>query len=76
MIEEHVFNSSLISKAKYDNKELLLTIYFKTNSKSYEFYNVPVPTWIAFKNSDSPGRFFNSTLKKKFNATTLADRRK
>lgn len=69
--EEHSQESSQIeSPAKYCAGTETLRIAFKRGG-AYEYANVPLTTWEAYKAASSVGSFFHSDIKGKFTSTKL-----
>ena len=59
------FNTSRIKRAEFDNDSLELTIEFAKGG-TYKYRDVDYNTWLGFVGATSPGRFFDSNIKGKF----------
>ena len=62
ILEIPVTNSSQVEKLKYNAKELILSVTFKTG-KTYEYYNVPEIEWNGLTKAESVGKYLNTYVK-------------
>jgi hypothetical protein len=62
MITHDTPTSSNIARLKYDDKQGILDVEFRSG-KTYRYSNVPYDIWNAFISAPSAGKFFNSTIK-------------
>jgi len=65
MLRHSFKGSTAIASLLYDEEREVLQVTF-ANGRSYTLDNVPRNTVEEFMNSDSPGRFFNTSLKGMF----------
>lgn len=72
-----VAQSSHIYNYGYDEPSQILTIQF-TNGAIYNYANVDPNTYYSFAQSASPGQYFHSKIKGKYDTTNIAagDRQK
>jgi len=68
--EPYTQESSQIEVAQYEPSTEKLRITFKRGGE-YEYSNVPLSTWEAYKSASSVGSFFHSDIKGKFTSTKL-----
>lgn len=68
--ENYNQDSSQIEIAQYNASTETLRIAFKRGG-AYEYANVPLTTWEAYKAASSIGSFFHSDIKGKFTSTKL-----
>jgi hypothetical protein len=57
--------SSNLVKTEYDTETKKMIAEFK-NGSSYEYDDVPHPTYARFRLSESQGKYFNTEISKKF----------
>ena len=50
--------STSISRSDYDPESRILSIWFVTTGRRYDYENVPAETYAAFQNAFAKGRFF------------------
>ena len=62
--------SSLLAEATYDESVRVLDVIY-IEDKGYRFYEVPASEWETFAASDSPGRYFLDTIRKKYRRVRL-----
>ncbi|TIS46211.1 MULTISPECIES: KTSC domain-containing protein [Mesorhizobium] len=58
--------STSISKTAYDPESRILSVWFVTSGKHYEFESVPPETFAAFRAAFAKGRFFNDHIRNHF----------
>ncbi|MDG4906932.1 KTSC domain-containing protein [Mesorhizobium sp. WSM4898] len=58
--------STSIKKTKYDPAKGILSVWFVTSGKRYEFEGVPPETFAAFRSAFAKGRFFNAHIRNRF----------
>ncbi|MEY9102940.1 hypothetical protein ABIA24_005913 [Sinorhizobium fredii] len=58
--------SHLIKRADYDAETRTLSVWLLTNDKRYDYEDVPVETYAAFRRAFSKGRFFNAHIRDRF----------
>ena len=58
--------STLIRDSRYDAENRILSVWFVTNGKRYDYRGVPPETYRAFKSAFSKGRFFNRHIRGHF----------
>jgi len=54
--------STNISRFRYETETLTLEIEFKNNNV-YQYFDVPEPTYVAFCQADSKGKFFSQNIR-------------
>lgn len=66
--EENLQRSSWISKANYYSCDGLVGYftYETKKGKKFIYRNLPIEVWHSFKDSNSPGRFYNDNIKGRF----------
>lgn len=66
--KEDLQRSSWIKKANYYSCDGVVGYFsYETKTgKDYIYRNVPMKVWQGFKNSNSPGRFYNENIKGRF----------
>lgn len=64
--------SAIIEKFSYDPETRVLSIWLVTNGKRYDYQEVPLETYGAFRAAFSKGRFFNRYIRPRF-AVTRSD---
>ena len=65
-----VLNSTSLRTAGYHEQLAVLEIEFNDGSV-YRYSGVPIPTDLALLGAESPGRFFNSHIRKHFGCTQI-----
>ena len=60
------FNSSAINRAEYDQKTLVLTIWFVESGGPYSYDNVPPEVFEGLCNAYSKGRYYNEFIRDRF----------
>lgn len=58
--------STLIRRTDYDPNTGVLSVWFVTSGKRYDYEAVPPETYAAFRNAFSKGRFFNDHIRNRF----------
>jgi hypothetical protein len=58
--------STSIRKTKYDPGTRVLSVWFVTSGKRYDYEAVPPETYAAFREASSKGRFFNEHIRDRF----------
>ncbi|TPI74957.1 KTSC domain-containing protein [Mesorhizobium sp. B2-8-9] len=58
--------STSIRKTEYDPASRVLSVWFVTSGKCYEFEDVPPETYAAFRSAFVKGRFFNDHIRNHF----------
>ncbi|NRQ17485.1 KTSC domain-containing protein [Ensifer sesbaniae] len=58
--------SHLIKKTDYDPETRTLSVWLLTNDKRYDYEDVPVEIYAAFRRAFSKGRFFNARIRDRF----------
>lgn len=58
--------STLISRIAYEPKSKVLSVWFVTNGKRYDYEGVPPETYAAFRQAFSKGRYFNDHIRDQF----------
>ena len=61
--------SAIIEKFSYDPETRVLSIWLLTNGKRYDYQEVPLETYGAFRAAFSKGRFFNRYIRPCFAVT-------
>jgi len=61
-MENFMVNSSMMDEAWYDPERNILQIQFSSMAK-YEYYDVPLDVWEAFKVAPSQGQFFHREIR-------------
>ncbi|OHV86001.1 KTSC domain-containing protein [Mesorhizobium sp. ORS 3428] len=65
--------STSIRKAEYDPANRVLSVWFVTSGKRYEFEGVPPETFAAFRSAFAKGRFFNDHIRNCFRYRCVSD---
>jgi hypothetical protein len=65
--------STLIRKTAYDPDHRVLSVWFVTSGKRYDYGAVPPETYAAFRQAFSKGRFFNDHIRGRFPYRLAAD---
>ena len=63
----HNIGSSLIETAGYDQQKKEMVVKFKTGG-TYIYSQIPRDLFNAFLDAESPGKFFHSNIRHKFDA--------
>ncbi|MER9603430.1 KTSC domain-containing protein [Mesorhizobium sp. M0243] len=58
--------STSIRKLDYDTNTRILSVWFVASGKHYEFLDVPVETFTAFKAAFAKGRYFNDHVRNRY----------
>jgi hypothetical protein len=58
--------STSIRKTEYDPERQVLSVWFVASGKRYEFEEVPLETFAAFKAAFAKGRYFNEHIRNHF----------
>ena len=58
--------STSIQKAAYDPDTRVLSVWFVTSGKRYDYEGVPPETYDGLRHAFSKGRFFNSHIRDHF----------
>ena len=58
--------STSIRKFDYDPSTRVLSVWFVASGKHYEFLDVPVEAFAAFKSAFAKGRHFNSHIRNRY----------
>lgn len=58
--------STSISKSNYDPETRVLSVWFVTSGKRYDYECVPPEVYAAFRNAFAKGRFFNEHIRDRF----------
>ena len=58
--------STSIRKTDYDPKTRILSVWFVTSGKQYDYEGVPPETYAALRSAFSKGRFFNEHIRGHF----------
>jgi len=58
--------STSISKTAYDPATRILSVWFVTSGKRYDYEGVPPETYDALRHAFSKGRFFNKNIRDHF----------
>lgn len=66
-------DSSTIAKAEYDRSDNRLSVWFKRKSGSprYDYRNIPLALWEAFKEAESKGIFFSQQIRPVYDGTLV-----
>lgn len=65
--------STSISKSDYDPETQVLSIWFVTSGKRYDYEAVPPEVYAALRNAFSKGRFFNDHIRDRFRHRLMPD---
>jgi hypothetical protein len=68
-------SSSLISRIGYDAEEKLLKVWLR-DGPLYCYFDVPERIFEAFRDAQSPGRFYNAQVKSCFRCSFDPERRR
>ncbi|ESX10521.1 KTSC domain-containing protein [Mesorhizobium sp. M1148] len=55
--------STSIRKFDYDPDTRVLSVWFVASGKQYEFLDVPLEAFVAFKSAFAKGRYFNNHIR-------------
>lgn len=58
--------STSIRKLKYDDDSRVLSVWFLTSGKRYDYEGVPPELYEDFRSAFSKGRFFNAYIRDSF----------
>ncbi|GLS28425.1 KTSC domain-containing protein [Mesorhizobium albiziae] len=58
--------STSIRKTEYDPDREILSVWFVTSGKRYDYEAVPAATYQAFQDAFAKGRFFNAHIRDRF----------
>ncbi|WP_352677167.1 KTSC domain-containing protein [Mesorhizobium sp. M0618] len=58
--------STSIRKFDYEPNTRILSVWFVASGKHYEFLDVPVETFTAFKAAFAKGRYFNDHVRNRY----------
>ena len=58
--------SASIRRSDYDPESRILSVWFVTTGRRYDYENVPPETYAAFQNAFAKGRFFNDHIRNRF----------
>ncbi|MER9455553.1 KTSC domain-containing protein [Mesorhizobium sp. M0478] len=58
--------STSIRKFDYDTNTKVLSVWFVASGKHYEFLDVPVEAYAAFKSAFAKGRHFNNHIRNRY----------
>lgn len=64
LVKFETVKSSQINEVGHDAEKQILYIRFR-NKKMYEYYPVTTEEFVAFKTSDSIGKYFHANIKKR-----------
>jgi hypothetical protein len=64
--------STSIRKTEYDPSRRILSVWFVSSGKRYEFEGVPPETYAAFRSAFVKGRFFNKHIRNCFTYRRVA----
>ena len=67
--------STSIRKFAYDVSTEVLSVWFLTSGKRYDYEGVPPEVHEAFRNAFAKGRFFNDHLRTRFRYRLIEDAR-
>ena len=65
--------STSIRKAEYDAESRVLSVWFVTSGKRYDYEAVPPETYAALRNAFAKGRFFNDHIRDRFRYRLITD---
>ena len=65
--------STSIRKTAYDPDSRILSVWFVTSGKRYDYEGVPPETYAAFQNAFAKGRFFNDHIRNHFRYRLIAN---
>ena len=65
--------STTIHKSEYDPDTRILSVWFVTSGRRYDYDGVPPETYDAFRNAFAKGRFFNDFIRNRFQYRRIAD---
>lgn len=57
--------SSVITSMSYEAKKRLLTLTYRENKGTYQYFEVPPEEWAAFQAAPSKGTYLNEIFKSK-----------
>lgn len=58
--------STIIQKSSYNPETRVLSVWLLTNGKRYDYRDVPLETYAAFRAAFAKGRFFNRHIRASF----------
>jgi len=64
--------STSIRRFEYDPGTKVLSVWFLTSGKRYDYEAVPAETFTAFRGAFSKGRFFNEHIRDRFRYRLVA----
>lgn len=64
----HYFESSAIHAGSYDAATQILTIWFTSAGRNYDYYGVPANAWEGLKMASSAGAYFNQFIRDQYAA--------
>lgn len=65
--------STLISRIAYEPQSKVLSVWFVTSGKRYDYEAVPAATYADFRQAFSKGRFFNDHIRGHFRFRLVAE---
>ena len=65
--------STTIRKSEYDPETRILSVWFVTSGRRYDYDGVPPEIYDAFGNAFAKGRFFNDFIRDRFQYRYIAD---
>jgi hypothetical protein len=65
--------STSIRGARYDRQTRILSIWFVTSGRRYDYENVPPDLYEAFRQAFSKGRFFNAYIRDHYKYRLVED---
>jgi hypothetical protein len=66
--------STLIRNTSYDEASRVLSIWFVTSNRRYDYLNVPPEIYTAFRHAFSKGHFFNQHIRDQYHYHVSARR--
>jgi hypothetical protein len=67
--------STVIRAHHYDPATQTLSVWFVPSGLRYDYYEVPAPTYAAFRAAFAKGRYFNVHIRNKFRCAKVSERR-
>jgi hypothetical protein len=58
--------STSIRKSEYDPESEVLSVWFVASGKRYDYEEVPVEVYAAFRSAFAKGRFFNDCIRDRY----------
>jgi hypothetical protein len=58
--------STSIRRSDYDPESRILSVWFVTTGRRYDYENVPPEIYAGFQNAFAKGRFFNDHIRNRF----------